>query len=502
MANSKANLLIIDDDPTFLKELKEGLGNAFELYAVLSPEKAVPRLKERSFDLILLDLVFGSNDQNPAGLDFLATLKKEYPQYPVIVITQHGDEQKFRRALELGAAQFLRKESINYQIWQQVIDAEIAKQKALANIMADLIEPTANTVLTPTQAPNDPYPFLGNTPRIQEIREELIALSEETDITVLILGETGVGKENAARYLHSQGVKKDKPFEALNLVEVNKELVQSALFGHKKGSFTGAIEDKVGVFEQADGGILFLDEIGEIDPIVQAQLLRVLETGEVTPIGGKTRTVDVQIVAATNRDLKAAIAEGKFRQDLYARLNDYKITIPPLRERIADLRLIAEHYIRQRGAEPAFFSSEIWALFHQYHWPENIRELVNIIKRLLLKRKVAKKEVLDASFLPEEFFGVPHAEFIATVNPAPITDEPKALEQNHNLDYQTARRELLEIETAFREGRNKSAIVAQLGFENLDQLRYRIVDKYYEKYKDQKLFLEFPIICKKYKLIP
>lgn len=500
MAHPKANLLIIDDDPAFLQELKEGLGNVFHLYMVLSPEKAAPRLKERSFDLILLDLVFGSNDQNPEGLDFLATLRRAYPQCPVIVITQYGDEQKFQRALELGAAQFLRKESINYQIWQQVIEAEIVKQKTLATISNELLTQASNTAVSVGQATGDPYPFLGNTPRIQEIREELITLSEETDITVLILGETGVGKENAARFLHSQGMKKDKPFVSLNLVEVNREQIQGTLFGHKKGSFTDAIEDRVGVFDQADGGILFLDEIGEIDSVVQAQLLRVLESKEITPIGGKTKKVDVQIVAATNRDLKAAVAEGRFRQDLYARLNNFEITIPPLRERLADLRLIAEYYIRQRGADPAFFSPEIWQLFHQYHWPDNIRELVSVIKRLLIKRKMAKKEVLDASFLPEAFFSISHpvsAPHLATT----FSNLPES-EPNHSLDYQTARRELAEIETAFREGKNKSAIVQQLGFENLDQLRYRIVDKYYEKYKSQKLFLEFPIICKKYKLIP
>ncbi|MEL6658637.1 MAG: sigma-54 dependent transcriptional regulator [Bacteroidota bacterium] len=500
MANNLHSILLIDDDRDFLREVMEGLGSAFDLRIVTSIETAREKLKEfkDQLDIILLDLVFGTDSTQTVGLEFLKELSKDYPKIPVIVITQFGNEERFKTALLYGATQFLRKESLNFQNWQQAIQTEIAKNEILKTSVRtspQVVEQEFSQLSKQNNIKATAPSFIGETPTIQRIRQELIALSEEPDISVLILGETGTGKDVAARFLHSHGARKAKPFVAVNIAEINKELVQSALFGHKKGSFTGAIDNMVGAFERAKGGVLFLDEIGELDIDIQPKLLRALENKEITPIGGITRQVDIQIIAATNRDLKVAIDNKSFRADLYHRLNDFVVQLPPLRERGSDLQLLAEYYLSQRGENADVFTPEVWQCFHSYHWPGNIRELVSTIRRLLLKKKISGKSQLDSSYLPRDFFATPPNTFRENIN----NDATGKIAQLDDLDYEHARRELTAIESALSEGYNKSKIVQKLNYKHLDQLRYRI-EKYHQNYKDSPLFQEFPLIRKKYKL--
>ena len=420
---NKASILIIDDELEFLERISEGWKNVYDVRPCPSLDRARELLEayenahNRTFDLILLDLVFGSTEETPSGIEFLQYVGKNYGHLPVIIITKHGSDSFLMQAMRAGAVYFFRKQEMNTREWKTVIDEEIkrARLKDAAKITAKETaseEPTERKASVPTSGSSvdvqegneERHPFIGETDTIISIREQLEALAEEPEISVLLLGETGVGKEVAARYLHRQGPRSKRPFKAVNLVAIGSDVLESTIFGHKKGAFTGAISDFKGAIEEADGGVLFLDEIGEINSLIQRKLLRFLEDKIITPVGGKEKEVDVQIVTATNRDLREEVEKGNFRLDLFHRLNDYAINIPPLRERQEDILRIATHYLAGKNYSPTIFTEEVWQYFLRFPWPGNVRELISMIKRLLLKLKLAKGvERVDASFLPQEF---------------------------------------------------------------------------------------------------
>lgn len=511
MSENKANILIIDDDREFLKNISEGWRNVYKVSPCISVKQAREALQRyenannRTFDLVLLDLVFGVQEENPSGLKLLEDLQLSYKHLPVIIITNHGSDKFLMKAMRQGAVHFFRKQEMNTREWKAVIDLEIknAKQQLLRTSSIEVEQESSanNDVVahkepqvdrkTTKETPVERHPFIGASPQIISIREQLEALAEEPDISVLLLGETGVGKEVAARYLHTHGPRANQPFKAVNLVAIGSEVLESILFGHKKGSFTGATADFKGAVEEADGGVLFLDEIGEINSLIQQKLLRFLEDKVITPLGGKEKEVDVQIVTATNRDLKAEVEKGNFRLDLYHRLNDYAIQIPPLRERQEDITLIATYYLESKAQSAGVFTDEVWQYFLRYSWPGNVRELVSLIKRLLLKLRLAKgADRIDASFLAQDF------KMPVSLGTAQIVGDKT--EVALSFAEETAVSELRKIEAALIQYRNKSAVVKALGFKNQDQLRYRIEDNYFKKFPH--LFRSFPEICKKYKL--
>lgn len=507
MKRNKPKILFIDDDIAFLQEVIEGLEEVFDVMPCNALDKAKQRLVDnenktnQTFSLILLDLVFGQNENEKAGVDFLEFLTVKYPHLPVIIVTQHDSVRIYRRVQEAGAKEFFVKSEIDFDSWTEKIKEEIAKSQqvekeniVVANPTSNINKKVENSIPLELGESVEDYPFLGKHSQMVTIRSELIALSEEPDVSVLLLGETGVGKEMAARYLHSNGIRSKEAFKAVNLVAIGNEVLESTLFGHKKGAFTGAIADYEGAFEEANGGVLFLDEIGEISSLLQQKLLRFLEDKVITPLGGKEKKVDVQIVAATNRNLKEEVAKGAFRLDLYHRLNDYAIVIPPLRERRDDIQLIADYYLEKRGFDHDVFTREIWGHFYSYYWPGNVRELVSTIKRLLLKKRIAKIEIVDASYLPQEIInGHEFTSIELQVNDAAASND------NIPLDQRTAKNELQQIENALIKYKWKSKVAEVLGFKNLDQLRYRIEEKYAKEYPD--LFEHFPTICKKYKVV-
>lgn len=334
----------------------------------------------------------------------------------------------------------------------------------------------------------DRYPLIGESDVIKKIKIFLEAIAQKPEVNVLIQGETGVGKEVAARYLHRMGVRKDKPFVGVNLSAIQKSLLESTLFGVRKGGFgfTGATHDINGYFEQANGGILMLDEIGDIDKDLQIKLLRFLATRLIRPIGSdKDIEVDVQIVAATHQDLSKAVADGYFRQDLYQRLKVMVIDIPPLRARKEDISLIIESQLQKEGLSNEVITSETMEKLEQYEWPGNIRELVNTVNYMMLRRDILKLPFISLECLPLDI-----------INYAPIKDknqpDPNSGVNVFSVQEQKVYVDLSSIEKALQQTNgSKQDTAKMLQYRNSDNLRYRI-KQYYQEYPH--LFKHFPTI--------
>jgi two-component system nitrogen regulation response regulator GlnG len=322
----------------------------------------------------------------PDGLDLLARLQAEWPELPVIVITAHSDLDSAVAAYQGGAFEYLPKP---FDIDQAV---ELVRRAA------------ADSGGTGAAAPAPPLPSLiGQAPAMQDVFRAIGRLSGSS-MTVLITGESGTGKELVARALHQHSPRAARPFIALNTAAIPAELLESELFGHEKGAFTGAESRRPGRFEQADGGTLFLDEIGDMSAALQTRLLRVLAEGEFYRVGGQVPVrVDVRVIAATNQDLARGVEEGRFREDLYHRLNVMRIRIPPLRERQEDIPLLLEHYLRKAADElaatPKTLAPEVLERLTAFDWPGNVRQLVNICRRLTV---VAPGREIRLSDLPPE----------------------------------------------------------------------------------------------------
>ncbi|PHN03450.1 sigma-54-dependent transcriptional regulator [Flavilitoribacter nigricans] len=498
MVKGKHTILVVDDDWTFLRGVEQGLKEVFALKLIPSIDAAKKIFVDSKFDLVLLDLVFNQRSNIQDSLDFLALVQREQPGLPVIVMSQYDNDHNFVQAIQQGAVHYFRKEKMNYELWIKEIKtwirhSETSGPKELDKDPETGAQTTAEGIKKRDTASQE-YHFLGETPRIIEIKEELVALSQEPDITVLLLGETGVGKEVAAHYLHKQGARRHMPFVAVNLSVVTETLMESTLFGHKKGAFTHALADSVGAFGEADGGTLFLDEIGEIRPDLQVKLLRFLQDKIIRPVGGTERAIDVQIVAATNKDLKKEIAKKNFRSDLFQRINDFPIVIPPLRERREDIPLLVEHYLGLKRQSSKILTETVWDCFISYHWPGNIRELVKLIKRLLVKKRLAKADKIDESFLPVEML----KPVVGTNRTGSSSGtEAFSIEEIDGLEAQMAYEELARIEEALRRLDKKGLVVKELQFKNHDQLRNRI----FSLHKNHEtLFIYFPTICRKFKL--
>ena len=321
------NVLIIDDDPAMreaLAEASEDLGFAPRLAA--SGAAALALLEAESVDAVILDLRMPGMD----GLEVLRRLQSRPPVPPVTVLTAHATAQNTIEAMRLGAFDHLTK-PISRSELKRVLDGMAALKIDVAAPSRD--EPAAGLV--------------GGSPAIREIAKAIGRLADG-DATVLITGETGTGKEVVARAIYESGRRRNKPFVAVNCAAIPSELIESELFGHVRGAFTGAANDRLGAFREAAGGTLFLDEIGDMPSALQPKILRALQERTVTPVGGKATPVDVRVIAATHRDLRQRVEEGAFREDLYYRLFVVPLHLPPLRERIADIVPLAEHFLARR----------------------------------------------------------------------------------------------------------------------------------------------------------
>src|SRR6185436_9892698 len=329
------------------------------------------RLAEEPVDAVLLDLQMPGRD----GFSVLETLRERGTDVPVIVLTAHGTIEKAVRAVQLGAADFVEKPPSTERLL-------VALENALrrSRLQADNRRLAAEAGLGEE--------ILGSSPPMRQLAETVRRVAP-TQAPVLLLGENGAGKELVARAIHAGSARRRKPLVTLNCAAIPDTLFESELFGHARGAFTGATDARRGKFQEADGGTLFLDEVGEIPLALQPKLLRALESGEVERIGGRgPERVDVRIVAATNRDLEAEVAAGRFRQDLYFRLLVVPVRVPPLRERQEDVTLLAAHFLaeacRKNRIRPKILSDAALNLLRGHAWPGNVRELRNAMERVAI----------------------------------------------------------------------------------------------------------------------
>jgi DNA-binding NtrC family response regulator len=379
----------VDDDAEtcrFMSELLRAPGR--EIVTAERPQEALALLESTAFDLVVSDI---NLDDDLDGLHLLRAFKKRDATIEVILVSGFGTLETALQAVRAGAFDYVSKPIDIAQV-KDVVERALAR-KAHAGEPAPAAPPTA--------ADEAPDGLVGRTGAMLEVYKQ-IALASSAQAPVLVTGETGTGKELVARAIHRHGPRSARPFVAVNCGAFAEGVLESELFGHVRGAFTGATADKRGVFEQAHGGTLFLDEVGETSPGLQVRLLRALEAGEVRPVGGnRTLQVDVRAIAATHRNLERAVAEGTFRQDLYYRLNVFRIAVPPLRDRRDDIPLIASHILRAAaapGAKPVRLTAEAQRALQKAPWPGNVRELQNLLERLAA---TGAGGVIDAADLPE-----------------------------------------------------------------------------------------------------
>lgn len=380
-----ARLLIVDDDDAFRETLAETLqGLGHEPVQAAGGEEALALAARSRFAAVFLDHRMPGMD----GLQVLAALRARLAHLPpVIVLTAYASSGNTIEAMRLGAFDHL---------------AKPIKRQDVAEVLARALRSADALQAAPAAAPDsEDDELVGPSEAMREVHKR-IGLAAASAAPVLVLGETGSGKEMVARALHRHSDRAAGPFVAINCAAIPKELLESELFGHVRGAFTGATSDRPGCFRAADGGVLLLDEIGDMAAGVQAKILRVLQEGEVTPLGGhRTHKVDVRVVAATHRDLAQAVRDGSFREDLFYRLDVLTVRLPPLRERLADIIPLAEHFLRraaarqQGGAPKALSASAAQALVRQ-RWPGNVRELRNLMERC---QALVRHRVLDAADL-------------------------------------------------------------------------------------------------------
>jgi two-component system response regulator AtoC len=374
--NGRPQVMVVDDDLAMCNFLRAFLAErGYQAITIGTADEAVKRYHAERPAAVILDVVMpGAMD----GLEALAAFKKIDREVPIIVLSGQGRTTTVVQAMKLGAADFVCKPFDETDL--EVPLANALKQRQLSREVATLREELQN---------QSKYQMLfGNSARMAEVRE-LIERVADTDITVLVRGESGTGKELVARALYASSLRRDKPFVKVNCAALPTELLESELFGFERGAFTGAIQHKPGKFEFANHGTMFLDEIGDMSPALQAKLLQVLQDGEFARLGGKHDVrVDVRVIAATNRDLERAVADGQFREDLFFRLNVVGINLPPLRERREEIPLLTEYFLKKYSVQYnkpySEISGETMQLFMEHDWPGNIRELENLIKRAVV----------------------------------------------------------------------------------------------------------------------
>ena len=367
-----AKILVVDDDGVARELLADALKKeGYEVEAFSSGEEAIERGRRGQVDLVLTDLKMGTVD----GLTVLREFKRFSPDTSIVLLTSFGSLEGAIEAIKQGAYDYLakpfKKEEIKLVVQRSLNHSQLVRENARYR--------------DELKGREDWSPLVGSSPAMLEVYK-LVARVSEGRSTVLLQGESGTGKELIARAIHANSRRREKPFIPVNCGALPDTLLESEMFGYEKGAFTGAVGTKAGLFEAANGGTLFLDEIGDLSPALQVKLLRVMQDQEVRRVGGTTSLkVDVRIIVATNRDLEQFVKEGKFRDDLYYRLNVVRITLPTLVERKEDIPMLAHHFLQKYAGGSARavrgFLPDTMALLKQYRWPGNVRELENAIER-------------------------------------------------------------------------------------------------------------------------
>jgi two-component system nitrogen regulation response regulator GlnG len=401
-------VLIADDDRSIRTVLTQALGRSgYQVRATSSAATLWRWVEDGEGDVVITDVLMP--DEN--GLDLIPRIRRIRPELPVIVMSAQSTLTTAVQATQRGAFDYLPK-PFDLADLLSVVDRALKQPAHLAGA-AD----------APKPEPDDNLPLIGRSPAMQEIYR-IIARLTTTDLTVMINGESGAGKELVARALHDYGRRRAGPFVAINMAAIPRELIESELFGHERGAFTGATNRHTGRFEQANGGTLFLDEIGDMPPEAQTRLLRVLQEGEFTTVGGRQPIrANARIVAATHRDLRALIRTGQFREDLFYRLNVVPIRLPPLRERPDDIPVLAQHFLNKAQSEglPAkSIDPAAMAMLSAYRWPGNVRELENLIRRLAA---LVPQPVITEAILAQELSDYTPVEEV----PQTGSDEPDTM---------------------------------------------------------------------------
>lgn len=389
----KINVLVIDDDPVYRNLLRSILKEKLDVFAVESPSLGFKILNNESIDILICD--FRMPEMN--GLEVLEKVKTEFPDIEVIMISSAADMDIVIEALRKGAADFFRKPFKNAEIW-----LSIERTKKFSELHSNLSRfKKKNTLLKEEFNRELGLTIIGGSEAISEVKHQMQLVAQTPDTSVLIIGESGTGKELVARGIHNLSSRRDELFGAVNMSAVPEELFESEFFGHKKGSFTGAIADKAGWFESVNGGSLFFDEVGEMSRSLQVKLLRVLEDRNYTLLGTQIeRHFDIRIIAATNK-AEDELSTGKdFRLDLFHRLGTFIIQLPPLRDRKSDIEELARHFLamltKKMGKKIAGIHPDVLALFNTYPFPGNIRELKNLLERAVIVCQ--SKELLPQHF--------------------------------------------------------------------------------------------------------
>ena len=454
--SGKAKILVVDDEVSIVEVLKGILRRqGYRVKTAISGEEAIELLRNEPFDLLISDIRMGGMD----GLVLLEQARQEQAHLAVIMMTAYAAVETAVEAMRKGAFDYVCKP---FKVDELLVTVEraLSYETALAEN-----ESLKETIVSPAEVHFDT--LVGDHPAMQAVYR-MIRKIAPTDSTVLILGESGTGKELVARAIHVCSRRSTRPFVAINCAALPAALLESELFGHVRGSFTGATRDKEGLFQTADGGTLFLDEIGSIPPAMQLTLLRVLQEQEIRPVGGtRNIPVNVRILAATNENLETLISQGRFREDLFYRLSVIPMDLPPLRERVSDVPLLVNHFLA--GLEEAHgrqltLQPEAAAALERYPWPGNVRELENVISRAAA---LCEGEVIALDSLPAKLQGAAPE---PTVEPAGAGDETQSagvtlkaflrdkerayirqvLEQNHGDKEATARALGISLATFYR----------------------------------------------------
>jgi DNA-binding NtrC family response regulator len=459
MTKSKLKVLVVDDSDEFREALGEALEEDFEVDLAASAKEAERKL-DGGVGLVLLDVRLRDETANREGLRILESIKQNQPDLPVVMMTNYGDIDIAVEAMRLGASDFVEKSRVDVREFRKVIENAI-KQSRLERRVATLEDDLRRL---------EPWDLIGDDHKIQELRRIIDMVAQDGYCTVLVRGETGTGKELVARAVHSRGWRSPAPFVVVPTLP--NELIESGLFGHVKGAFTNALDSHQGFVEKAQGGVLFFDEVGELPPEMQVKLLRFLESRTFARLGStKELSVDIQIVAATNRDLEKAIKQGQFRDDLYFRLKAMEVRIPPLRERADDIALLSDHLLfklrREGRTNLAGISPPALKLLSRYLFPGNVRELENVIGRSMIFANNNGHTLIEPSDLPLDF------QQLSEDPTRPVLE--RLDEEGINLDAELARVELAYIQEALEltEGK-KTEAWRLLGLNDRFALRRRV----------------------------
>jgi two-component system, NtrC family, response regulator PilR len=445
----KPLILIVDDEPDIRELLEITLSRmGLETYSAANISSAKLLLNQQKFDLCLTDLRLPDGD----GLELLDSIQQTTPHLPVAVISAHGNMDTAIKAMKKGAFDFISK-PVDLVALRQLISSALKLSVTPIRIAQDL-EPTTSI-----------NSLLGNCDAMVQLREKIEKLSR-SQAPIHIKGESGAGKELVAKLIHQQGPRNDKPFIAINCGAIPHELMESEFFGHKKGSFTGAVVDKKGLFQAADGGTLFLDEVADLPAALQVKLLRAIQEKKVRAVGEQQEvSVNVRLLSATHKDLAEMVKSGDFRQDLYYRVNVIELVVPPLRHRVDDIAELSHHLLKKlassNGLKPPKLSDAALTALKQYNFPGNVRELENILERALA--------LYDGSVINTADLNLPTHSATPIITQAGEYDPSQVSLENFLEDI-----EKQAISDALEENRwNKTATAKQLGM-TFRSLRYRL----------------------------